>query len=391
MRNSFDANGFDFGWFREHLLTSVLPHWLRCAVTEEGLFSSGFDRAWRPTGPQLGTLVTQGRLLYNFSKGYELTGRGEYRQAVEAGGRFLLEHFRDRRHGGWFWSCDRSGQALETVKNAYGHAFALFGLSHAAAATGRPDFAEAARETWGILRGRFFDSCGGLWQKMTRDFQPVEENRSQNPMMHLFEALLALGDMDPTGGFHDDATAVADFVIGHGLRDGGLLPELYDANWRELPAEQGGGIDIGHLFEWSFLLSTAAERGLGDDYLSVARRMLESGMRIGFDTSCGGIFSVALPDGRVKGSAKGWWQQAEAVRALIHFAFGHGWRELRRPLDECVEFVKHNFVDHEYGGWYRSYPAGGDPDDRHKGSLQKVGYHVVGMCMEAHRLGIRNK
>src|SRR3954451_8853137 len=179
----------DLQWFRSHLLDDILPHWL-ASVTEQGLFLSQFDYQWRPLHRNFGTLVSQGRLLYNFSQGYTLTGDKVFLNAVEGGAQFLLKHFRDQKNGGWYWSCNLDGTVKESRKDGYGHAFTLFGLTHAFRCTGNPEYHEAMLYTWEALQNHFRDQAGGYYWRMTEDFDPAENGKSQNPTMHLFEALL---------------------------------------------------------------------------------------------------------------------------------------------------------------------------------------------------------
>jgi mannose-6-phosphate isomerase len=380
----------DPGWFRTHLVEELLPLWIERAVVPDGPFLCRFDRRWRPGPETAGTLVSQGRLLYNFAQGWELTGEQRYLDAVRSGASFLLEKFRDTQQGGWFWSVDVAGQAADETKESYGHAFLVFGLTHAARASGEAVFADGAREGWDLYRQKFADGRGGFWRKMTRDFRPRDERKTQNPTMHLFEALLDLGDLPGCESVHADARAVADFVLGRLVRDSdGVLPEFYDEEWRELPADRGGWLSIGHQFEWAFLLSRAAERGLGDDLLVPAARMLEGGMRLGYDPREGGTFCDAAPDGTLLSRTKSWWEQCEMVRALLHFAALRGRDDLGEPLAKSVALIRERFIDAEHGGWYPAIGPGCDPDAQHKGGTFKLDYHNAGMCAEAIRLANR--
>ena len=199
--------------------------------------------------------------------------------------------------------------------------------------------------------------------------------------MHLFEALLALGDLEGMECVHRDARGVSDFVVRRLCRQSdSRLPEVYTLDWEELPEGEGGRLDLGHAFEWAYLLSSAVERGLPEAYLTQADAFLDYGLLLAYDPKDGGIRSPASPDGRRVSSTKGWWEQCEAIRALMHFAILRGRRELLDPLQHVVDFVKHTYVDPDHGGWYAS------PKSRNKGSEWKVDYHVVGMCREAIRL-----
>jgi mannose/cellobiose epimerase-like protein (N-acyl-D-glucosamine 2-epimerase family) len=386
-------------WFREHLVSDILPRWLTHSETESGLFFPHFGRTWERQTRDICTLVSQTRLLYNFSIGYRVTRQAEYLEAVNHGADALLRHFRDPEYGGWHYSCNFNGRMVDSYKDLYGHAFAIFGLTNAAAVTEREDLKREAFGTWDTVRSCFRDASDGFAGRLTRSFDPLPEadapTPSQNPIMHLFEALLTLDSLDDTGRARQDAEEVAGFVLNRLRRKSdGILPELFQVDWNELSAENGGRIDIGHAFEWSYLMSRAGERWhvvsaqRSGDYVEAAQRFLEYGLDLGFDPTDGGIISPVRPDGTYKAPIKGWWEQCEAIRALIHFAVARGYEQAWKPLQKVIAFVQSNFVDSEHGGWFMRPPvsAGEDRACLDKGSQWKVDYHVVGMCAEAIRL-----
>jgi len=377
----------DLQWFRRHLLQDILPTWLRLASTPQGLFRVHFDRQWRWRGEYFGTLVSQSRLLYNFARGYAHTGDPAYRQAVQAGAEFMLQHFRDSEFGGWFYAVDAGGSIRDAKKDSYGHAFVIFGMAHAHAATGDARFLQAALDTWEMFRQHFFDAEGGVYLTMTRDFRDTSEYKSQNPLMHLFEALLALTQRPGQAKFRQEAEKVANFVLQHLRRPGaGFLPEVYDSAWRDLPEAQGGRIDIGHAFEWAFLLAKAAEMGAPQTYLRAAEQFIDYGLRLGHDEQDGGIISPVAPDGSPREKRKDWWVQCEATRTMLHFAYEKGRRDLLPPLRRTITFFRKHLIDAEHGGWFFSTGPLPGSHYRDKGSEWKVDYHVVGMCDEATRL-----
>jgi mannose/cellobiose epimerase-like protein (N-acyl-D-glucosamine 2-epimerase family) len=120
--------------------------------------------------------------------------------------------------------------------------------------------------------------------------------------------------------------------------------------------------------------------GYPKHYLDWAHELLDYGMRVGYDPEAGGIFANASLEGEVIDRSKGWWQQCEAARAMMHFAVEHGREELWEPLAKTIAYFQANYIDPEFGGWYHS------PTNLNKGSEWKVDYHVVGMCEEAIRL-----
>jgi mannose-6-phosphate isomerase len=291
---------------------------------------------------------------------------------------------------------------VESYKSSYGHAFAIFGLGHAYQCTGDPACRQAALDTWQVFTDHFRDEYGGFALQTSRDFQQVEEIKSQNPVMHLFEALLSLGDLPNTGYIHDEAVKVAGFVLTRLVRKADhWLPEVYTRDWQEQPgnpaglqlgglASTDGRIDIGHAFEWAFLMGAAAQRGLsptsGEPFLDQGLRFLDYGMRLGFDSQRGGVYSPASPEGKLYSQRKGWWEQCEATRALLHFALYRQQAQYLAPLAQMIDFIRSDFIDPDYGGWYSMLGPGIDPTQQDKGHEWKLDYHVVGMCMEAIRI-----
>lgn len=383
MSSKQEIQNVDLAWFRHHLLDDILPLW-QPAITDTGLFQCHFNHAWQPESKGFGTLVSQTRLIYNFAQGYALTGKQIYGDAVEEGARFLRENFWDDQFGGWVKACSPSGTVVDDTKDSYGHAFVIFGLAHAFQVTGDPKNLNALHETWSVMGDRFRDEYGGYRYFMSRDFQHTDELRSQNPLMHLFEALLAAGDITGKEEFHREASILGDFILGHLMRtQPKVLPEVYSPDWKPLPADQEGRLDIGHAFEWAFLLSSAAERGLSTSYLSAAENFLDYGLRLGYDSDSGGIYSPIDPEGQLLGRRKGWWEQCETIRALLRFIHDHDRLDLLIPLQQTISFIQDEFLDSAHRGWYLSRLPGESPASQSKGHEAKLDYHVVGMCMEA--------
>ena len=371
------------------LVRESLEHWLAAAATESGFFRVNLDRQWRPVSPQTSSLVSQSRLIYVMACGHEVTGRSEYQGAARRGADFLLSAFPDPQHGMLFFQVDEQGGVVDDQKSAYGHAFAIFGLAHAFGCMGDKRYLDAATDLWRQMRRRMACAKGGFHATFSRDFAQVTAPNSQNPLMHLFEALLALHDAGGDEEIFRDANTLAEFIYGRLYDDRlGRLPEFFDDDWQPVRDWPEGYIDLGHQFEWAFLLSRAVEKGFAPRYLDIATRLLEYGMKHAYDAVEGGIFSRGRYDGITDRAAKGWWQQAEHLRTLAHFAGLRGRGDLLAAYDQSWHFARRHFLDDQYGGWYASYTPGRDRNEAEmaKGNIWKAGYHETGMFMETLRL-----
>lgn len=371
----------DTHWYRQ-ALRADLERYVAATPAANGFLKPRLDRRWRPYAEQSVTLVSQARLLFVLATGYAITGEARYRAAVERAARFLLAHFRDREMGGWVKQVSPSGQVMDDHKDSYSHAFAMFALTHAWRATGRQEYLEEASQTWVEMKARLRDDRGFLRRRATRDFATTKGANSQDPMMHAFEALLLLHEASGSAEILADARALADAIFGELFEtQNGFLPELYDDEWRALPPERGGHVSLGHQFEWAWLLSEAVRLGFPERHLTIGSRLLDYGMKHGYDRRRGGFFSEAGVDSMT------WWTQCEAMRALIRYAHRHGREDLWPAYAKTFSFVRERFIDAKYGGWFRGY----DPASRRighaldKGSETMAGYHVTNLYLEALR------
>jgi len=362
-------------WHRKDL-NAHLVRWLAVAPTASGLLQGQFDRSWRPPGKTSGDLTLHSRLVYTMLVGYEATGEARYLEVARRGTDFLLSSFRDSVHGGFFQVVDAGGKPVSMTKNTYGHAFALLALSHAARVTGEPKYKEAALAAWQDIRRNLREPGGGLRSAALRDFALVPEARhTQNPLMHMFEALLALIDATGDQQVVADARELGDFVLNRlmvGLPDGGAyIPEWYDEQWQPLTGDDGF-VDLGHQFEWSHLLRSAESRGLPPIYADVADRLLKFAVAKGYDEQDGGIFNRMSTSGRVDRS-KYWWQQAEGMKAFLAVAQRP---DMARRYHETLELVDKEIIDRDNGGWRfgaKQTCAGGC------NKMQPDPYHLVGL------------
>ncbi|MGQ3054668.1 MAG: AGE family epimerase/isomerase [Roseateles sp.] len=349
-------NRIDKGWHRDDL-EALLLHWHRHAPRPDGSFQTRFDRAWKPLSQPELELTAQARLVYTFAAGHEFIDDAGYLAVARRGADYLLERFRDPVHGGFFHTVAADGSPRAVVKRAYGHAFALLALAEVYRVSGNERYRDAAQQAWREIELGFGDLAGGLVNECDREFKPIAGGRTQNPVMHMFEALLCLrgasGDKTAEAG----ARRLGDFVAykllqGQGESEGGgaFVPEWYDAAWQPLPTKAAGGyIDIGHQFEWSHLLMTGAP--VAPVYAQVAERVLAYALSAGYDDIDGGCGMRAFPDGGRADMRKGWWQQAECMHALLVAAQATGRTDLWRRYEQTQALVKEQLVDAEHGGW----------------------------------------
>lgn len=369
-------------WHRKDL-SAHLARWVAVSPTPSGLMQGAFDRSWKAVPGAGNDLTAHSRIVYTLIAGYEATGDKRYEVAARHGADFLLQHFRDPQYGGFYRLVDANGKVLDETKNTYSHAFVVLALAHMGRVTGDERYKKAALSAWHDVRDKLRDRDGGFRHAAGRDFASGGDGlHSQNHVMHIFEALLALLDATGDASVMKDAREVGDFVLYKlmvGLPSGAAyIPEWYDEHWKPLTSrDKGGFIDIGHQFEWIHLLRTAEQRGLPPLYADVSERLLRYAVATGYDESDGGVYSRVYPDGEVDRN-KYWWPQAEGMRAFL--AVGDR-PDMARRYRQTLDLVDAEMLDRANGGWFngarRTCAAG------HCGNEQPEPYHLVGMDLAA--------
>ncbi len=375
----------DADWHRRAALEGHLAHWLAHAPRPNGSFRINFGRDWRAKDDQRLELTLQGRMIYAMATGYELSRDQRYLQAALQGGEFLLRHFADPQDGGFFHLLSPEGQVLSDAKRCYGHAFALLALAHLFRITQDARWREAALKAWHDIEQGLADPAGGFRAQTSRGWVSGPRGTpSQNPLMHMFEAQLALLEATGDAGVRSSARRLGDFIVYRlmqGQADGtASIPEWYDAQWRPLATKQAGGYtDIGHQFEWSHLLLSAHGLGISPLHAAVSERLLDFALKQGYDEIDGGAINQVYPDAP-PWKSKGWWQQAECLHALIQAASSSGRNELWRRYEQTLQLVQAELIDPEQGGWRPGLCRRGGCDD-----VQPDPYHMLSMHMAALR------
>jgi len=374
--------------FRQHALTDILPYWYEHALDREfGGYIPQLDRRWRITDHNAKNLVPTTRLIFNFCQGKLLDGPAWCAEAAKHGLDFLLEKFRDPHDGGWYWQVNRVGQPSDDQKATYGHAFAILALSEYHRAFGDTRALESARQTFDVLEEHAYTpEPGGYVSRFDRDWSNPESMRSQNPQMHLVEALLALYETSGDDRYVDRAAELCqlmnDRLFDH---EHGCLPEFFNDDWSDARQQREGPVQPGHQMEWAWLLQRVYAYRPEAVFMERAKQMVTFAWEHGWDQEFGGYYTDLRRTGEVKNPNKSFWQQCEGVMAPL-WLWGHTKDEAHRSMfEQSARYCFDRFVDWDTGGWFGGLSRDNRPRSRHKGGPWKADYHVVQMCAEVCR------
>jgi mannose-1-phosphate guanylyltransferase/mannose-6-phosphate isomerase len=153
--------------------------------------------------------------------------------------------------GGWIHRYNPDGSVQNPLRDTYDQCFVLLACASLHQATGWPEARAWADKTLNWLDANLLDEThGGYFENNERDLP-----RRANPHMHFLEAMLAWYDL--TG--EEDYLSRAEKIIGlfekHFFNAAdGVLAEMFDAQWRELPEPIHQLVEPGHHYEWAWLL-----------------------------------------------------------------------------------------------------------------------------------------
>jgi cellobiose epimerase len=377
----------DRKWAKENML-DLLTHWRDASVQPNGFIQENLDRQWKPWGTQReASLNGQGRQLYSMVEGYEYSQDKRFLDAVTKAADFLLK-MRDPKYGGYFNRTTPDWKVIDDTKTSY-VSFTVFSLANAYRVTKDPKYLKAAMESYHEITSKMRD--GQFFQNgMKRDFSgpavsPLGGRESgaggrgaavgntggrggQAPgghriSVHLFEAWLALYDASHSKEVWDEISAEMKAFEKLYDYNQGYLPESYDADWKPTTNQTGGAgrMNTGHLFEWATLFSRAVELGADPKFIQMGSRSIDLGLKNGYNDAVGGLGGM---DAQGKPTQMLWWPQCEVIKATARYATLHGRSDLWKYYDKTLAFVKNNYLDKEYGGWFEAVIPGAPMSSR---------------------------
>ena len=373
------------------LVENILPFWEKNSPDPAGGFYGIVSREGKgdPASPKAGVLNT--RILWTFSSAYRIYGLPQYKEMADRAQEYVIESLIDKKYGGIYWLAGPDGMPADATKQTYATAFGIYSLSEHFRATGNKQSLQKAIELYEVMETRVHDKAGKGWiETHTRDWKkPVTKGvdgkegatKTMNTHIHVMEAYTNLYRVWPDAGLRENLLELLDI----------LQTKLYDPqtkhlilycddNWNSL-----GNVDsYGHDIETSWLMTECAEV-LGDEEL-IARvkkqavEMVDTALAEGVNPD--GSMIYELDEGTYRRNLQ-WWLQCESIIGCINAWQISGEKKYFDAAAKTWEFVEGNFIDREYGGWFKNLSADCEPDIRDaKASTWNCPYHNSRMGYE---------
>ncbi|MFK8186427.1 MAG: AGE family epimerase/isomerase [Phormidesmis sp.] len=378
---------------------------------------------------QMNHLIGQARSIYINAKTHQLLDNRNtrFRHFTQQASDFLIETAWDETYGGWYWGIEPSGEnpPLDNSnvygpgaqsKHAYGQVHTSLSLAKAYAVTGDERHLEMALMGWQHFQAKHGEAAqgytGAYASSFNRDYTEQIEERNLDYMLHALETAIALyevteGEVKKT--LLKDARDLGDHILNRMIQTdetschGGActrayVPWYFTSAWQPMAtqpnSQEPNYVSPGHQFEYAFFLSRAVELGIGDEsWLATAERLIEHGLHYTFNEEQGSVHYDKFLLGEepyLDGEYVTWWPQAEAARALAHFAIVRDRPDLWDEFESSFNLIQTKLTDPIYGGWFTSLSpitlAPIEPDESFKAQPWKVYYHATMLQMELIRL-----
>lgn len=343
--------------------------------------------------------VLNARILWTFAAAARVLNNTPYRILAARAYDYLMQWFMDREQGGVYWSLNADATPLDTKKQTYAIAFAIYGLAEYVRLTNNQEALNAAIRLFEDLEAHAYkwdnekiSKCkNGYVEALTRDWQPIADMRlsekdengvfTMNTHLHVLEAytnlyrVLKNVQRDDVQGTKERITKqlrtlidifanrIFDPATGH-------LMLFFDEKWQPSNTHTSPGHDI----EAAWLLHEALEV-LGDEEL------LNQTLPV--------IHSLAQAAEDDIMDEKEWWCYAEAVVGYID-----QWKlyQDEKPIESNINlelaetafhYIQTHLMDRENGEWFWTILPDGTPDRTHdKAGFWKCPYHNSRMCIE---------
>ena len=183
-----------------HLREKILPFWInRMVDNEQGGFYGWADNNGKITKDAGKGAVMNTRILWTFSAAYSMFRDKKYLDMAKRSYNFIVDHFIDKENGGIYWMLDYKANPIESKKQIYAEAFAIYSLSEYYKATGNKNALELAQDIFKLIEKHSFDpDRNGYFEAYSRDWKilddlrlsdkDINEKKTTNTHLHILEA-----------------------------------------------------------------------------------------------------------------------------------------------------------------------------------------------------------
>ncbi|MCF3649415.1 AGE family epimerase/isomerase [Synoicihabitans lomoniglobus] len=344
-------------WLREHLFDHILPFWEKAG----GNLEAGLPTCIADDGTLLSSdrwLWSQWRAVWVFARIYNSLDRDpKWLERARRVAAFSCQYGWLSEEKGWALLLDESGAVKRGYESVYVDAFAVYGLTELAVASGESVWLERARETADAAMRR----CQQWGDRVPHFPYPIPPGAKPHGLPMIWSLKLAgLGQVTGEPLYAEMAQGMLAEIDRDFYRtEEDRLFETVSRDGSRYPGAPGSVTVPGHAIEGMWFQRLVAHE-LGDAPISMAEtwRRVRRHLELGWDPAGGGGLLLAVDGsgpastaGWAFGDTKLWWPHTEALFAALlgwHETGESSWLDwYERMWGLCFE----RYVDWENGEW----------------------------------------
>lgn len=373
---------------------SILKWWMQYSVdqTNGGFFGKINNNNTVVEGSPKGSVLNS-RILWTFSAAYHHYKNPFYLETATRAFDYICRYFIDQEFGGVYWSVDAFGKPLDTKKQVYALAFAVYGLSEYYLVSRDGNALQTAITLYNAIeehshdktRGGYLEAFDKEWneqQDLRLSAKDFNEKKTMNTHLHVLEAYANLYKAWPDAKLKEHITNLLQLFTRYFIdRETGHLILFFNEDWQP----RHSLVSYGHDIEAAWLLQEAAERIDDADFVEEVKHLskkLAIAAARGLDKDGGLWYEKDIASDHLI-MEKHWWPQAEAMVGFYNVWQNTGEQSyLQKSLDSWA-FTREHLLDVQKGEWYwgiqedHSIMPGED-----KAGLWKCPYHNGRACLE---------
>jgi cellobiose epimerase len=376
----------------EQELTNILDFWAKHSIDKEnGGFYGKIDETNNVIANAEKGSVLNARILWTFSAAYLHSNKKEYLDIANRAYEYLLESFNDKNFDGLYWSVDFDAKPLNTRKQVYGQAFAIYALSEYFKINQKKEVLDWAIELFELIEKHSFDQINdGYLEAFKADWSPIEdlklskkdanEKKSMNTHLHILEAYSNLYFIWPSDRLHEKLKSIINVFFDKIIDPITFHQQLFfDEQWHV----KSDIISFGHDIEASWLIHEAALAVKNEPMIEHSKYIainIANATLAGFDANWGLTYEI---ENGHHDTDKHWWVQAEAMVGLLN-AYQLSDNDLYlQAFIKNWSFIK-KYIINPTGEWF--WGVQGDQytpmPNQDKIGFWKCPYHNVRACLE---------
>jgi mannobiose 2-epimerase len=379
--------------FASHELENILNYWIKNAIDNKnggfiGRISIDQDVDYNANKG----LILNARLLWTFSVAYQILKRDELLNIANRAYDYIIQHFADKKNGGYYWQLTNNGKPQDTKKQIYAQAFTLYGFSEYYHITKNEECLKYAYEIFDLIEKYSFDrNKNGYFEAFTEDWREIidqrlsvkdmNEKKTMNTHLHVIEAYAAFYKVTGNVKVKERVLNLLDVFNNYIINQTDYHFDLFfDENWNC----KSNVISYGHDIEGSWLLHESAEIAGDKNYIekmkNIAVKMANAAIE-GVNKD-GGLLHDRIRNEPVEEELE-WWPQAEALVGYINAYFICKDEKFIAAAIKQKTFIENYFIDKKYGEWFYRIDKNYNPIKEYdKVGFWKCPYHNARMCME---------